>query len=129
MNPRNPVSPGCLWFARFSVMTLPLLVTLVVHLKQTSTWTSPDLLASMGLLGFNYLLFLAMLERKGPVWLGGHLGFGLFLLTAKLFVNTFTILLLIGLQAVRTPVFIPVFFMGYFTLLATSIWSLHRTTL
>jgi hypothetical protein len=99
-----------------------------VNLRLTDQWTSLELYASIGLIAFNYLLAIAMLKRKSPTFLGGALGFGLFLIATKLFVNTFTILLLIGLQAVRTPVFVPLFFAGYFVLLASTIWALHRTS-
>lgn len=120
-------SARSLWFARISVFAVTFGTVFTVHLRLTGNPFSPELQASMAVLLFNYLLFLMMLQRKGPDFLGGHLGFGLLLLTTKLFVNTFTILLLIGLQAVRTPVFIPVFFVGYFVLLGTTIWTLHRT--
>lgn len=128
MSEGTPPSSGRIWFARLSVLLLTVLATFSLHLRLTGKLSSPELFASLGLLAFNYLLFLNMLMRKAPVWLGGFLGFGLFLVTVKLFVNTFTILLLIGLQAVRTPVFVPVFFVGYFVLLGTTIWTLQRTT-
>ncbi len=122
-----PVSKGSLWFARISVFLVTCGATFAFHLRYTGNLFSPELQASGAVLLFNYLLFLMMLLRKGPDFMGGHLGFGLLLLSTKLFVNTFTILLLIGLQAVRTPVFIPVFFVGYFVMLAMTIWTLHRT--
>jgi len=101
---------------------------LTAHLRLTETWSSPELWASGGLLAFNTLLAVAMLRRSAPDFLGGALGYGLFLVSIKLFVNTFTILVFIGLQAMSTAVFVPVFFAGYFVLLVSTIWALHRTT-
>lgn len=121
-------APATLLFAKGLILLLPLATLFTVHLRVTDQLMSPDLTAAAGLVVFNFLLAWLMLDRKSPENLGGALGFGLLLIAAKLFVNTFTILLLIGLQAVRTPVFVPVFFAGYFVLLATTVWVLHRTS-
>lgn len=121
-------APATLLFAKGLILLLPLAALFTVHLRVTDQLLSPDLTAAGGLVVFNFLLAWLMLDRKSPENLGGALGFGLLLIAAKLFVNTFTILLLIGLQAVRTPVFVPVFFAGYFVLLATTVWVLHRTS-
>lgn len=115
------------WLYAGEIALLTLAATLTVHVRITESLWTPEASVSVGLLAYNFLLAVAMLGRKGPDWLGGAMGFGLLLIVAKVFVNTFTILLLIGLQAVRTPVFIPVFFTGYFVLLSSSIWALHRT--
>ena len=121
---RNPFPLGY----ALTILLLTLMTTAVVHLRITHSFWSPELAASIGLLCFNALISLTMLSRKSPALPGGVLTFSLILIGAKLFENTFTILLLIGLQAVRTPVFVPVFFAGYFVLLGVSVWALHRTS-
>jgi len=99
-----------------------------IHYLLTRQWVSVEWGAAIGLLSLNVLFSIGMMSRKGPKLLGGPLGFGLFLIGTKLFVNTLTILLLIGLQAVQTPVFVPVFFVGYFVWLLLTILALHRTS-
>lgn len=81
---------------------------------------------AMGLLGFNGICFAlaAALPRLGDPWNGPAAG--LAWLTGKLFVNTFTIFLFIGLQAGRSSVFVGQFFGGYFWLLTGSVWLLTR---
>ena len=115
-----------LWYS-FEILLLTSATVYSVHLRLTERLVSAELLSAFALLSFNGVLAIGMLLRKGPHWSGGPVGFGLILITAKVFVNTFTILSLIGLQAVRTPVFVPVFFVGYFVLLTTTVWALHRT--
>lgn len=86
----------------------------------------PETGMAAGLLGFNGLCFAfaSAMPRLGDPWNGPAAGLGW--LSGKLFVNTFTIFLFIGLQAGRTPVFVGQFFGGYFWLLAGSVWLLTR---
>ena len=119
-------SARSLWFARISVFAVTFGTVFTVHLRLTGNPFSPELQASMAVLLFNYLLFLMMLQRKGPDFLGGHLGFGLLLLTTKLFVNTFTIFIFIGLHAGRTHVFVWQFIGAYTLLLFGSVLLLAR---
>ena len=76
-----------------------------------------DFAASAGLAGINFALFVGisyLWQRDqgqvqlipGLLWVGG-----------KLFVNTFTLFLLIGLQLVSIRVFVPTFFTLYFVIL------------
>ena len=116
------------WMYAGAVCLLTFASAASVHIRVTHSFMSRELAASIGLLSFNLFLAVIMLERKAPEKLGGALSFGLMLICLKVFVNSFTILLLIGLQAVRTPVFVPVFFAGYFVLLASTVWALHRTS-
>lgn len=92
---------------------------------------NPEVRASLGLLILNFGFFLgfsltgtSVAKRLGP-------SFGLLLVTLKLFVNTFTIFLLIGLQAVRTHVFVPQLMTGYYVLLSGGIlflvWNSKRS--
>lgn len=84
-----------------------------------------DLIAALALLLFNLGMFaLAAHWREqgngefgllpGLLWIGG-----------KLFVNTFTLFLLIGLQAVSIRVFVPLFFIAYPLVLAAGILRLN----
>jgi len=87
-----------------------------------------DLAAAVGLLTVNVAFFMGFSRVKSNFALKMGLSYGLLLLSAKLFVNTFTIFLLIGLQAVRTHVFVPEFFAGYAALLMGGVLFLHRNS-
>jgi|GEM_PF-1141288 len=85
-----------------------------------------DQIVAWGLLGVNFVFFLAirLLPARGGVWTEPVVG--LLWVGLKLFVNTFTIFLFIGLQAVRTHVFVELFFGGYAVLLAGAVLLLNR---
>ena len=123
----KPPTKGDRIFYGCEIFLLTFASTATVYSRLAGTTLSVDLLASTGLLLFNYVIALAILARKEATSLGGPLAFGLILIGTKLFVNTLTLLLLIGLHAVQTPVFVPVFFVGYFVLLGSTVWALHRT--
>jgi len=89
---------------------------------------SRDVLAPLGLVWFNFALLVWMGERQSRSGDDNSLIFGLLWVTAKLFVNTFTIFLFIGLQAVRTHVFVILFFSAYGMLLLGTIAFLHWNT-
>ncbi|MEX2605953.1 MAG: hypothetical protein WD708_01300 [Kiritimatiellia bacterium] len=88
-------------------------------------WVSPELKASSGLLLLNYGLFLIAGEVASSRFSKIGFVFGLLWVAAKLFVNTFTIFLFIGLQAVRTHVFVYQFLAAYTVLLMGGVWYLH----
>ncbi|MCC5846745.1 MAG: hypothetical protein JJU29_01520 [Verrucomicrobia bacterium] len=96
-----------------------------IHYWLDGALTSFELWTALGLLGFNHVMFglAARLQAKTGDAFG--LIYGLLWIMGKLFVNTFTIFLLIGLQAVRSPVFVPVFFITYTAVLAMGILRLH----
>jgi hypothetical protein len=81
---------------------------------------------SLGLITVNMLFFLtaALLPLKGELWNGPITA--LIWITLKLFVNTLTIFLFIGLHAGRTHVFVYGFFGAYFLLLMGSVCLLNR---
>jgi hypothetical protein len=84
-----------------------------------------DLLVALGLLVLNYGFFIGFslvnLPRIRPI--AG--AYALILISLKLFVNTFTIFLFIGLQAVRTHVFVSEFLVAYCVLLMGGVLFLH----
>jgi len=86
----------------------------------------PETVAALVLLTVNALFFVAAaaFPHWGPPW--SHPNLGLAWVMLKLFVNTFTIFLFIGLQAGRTHVFICQFFGAYLVLLPGSILLLSR---
>lgn len=84
-----------------------------------------ELGAVLGLLLVNYGFFVAFSRVNRPRWRSMGVSFGLLLLAVKLFVNTFTIFLFIGLQAVRTHVFVPEFLTAYIVLLTGGVMFLH----
>lgn len=84
-----------------------------------------DLRVTLGLLFLNYGIFMAFFLQSAPLPRKMGPAYGLLLITLKLFVNTFTIFLFIGLQAVRTHVFVPLFFTGYGVLLFGGVLLLH----
>jgi hypothetical protein len=88
-----------------------------------------NLFLALAILGFNLLMFLAaMLFRRHPPAVA-PLVLGLLWISLKLFVNTFTIFLFIGLQAVDPPVFVPVLFAGYIPALFGGVFLLHIMSL
>lgn len=84
--------------------------------------------AAGALLGVNYIFFMAarLLPLRGGVWTEPFVG--LIWVSLKLFVNTFTIFLFIGLHAGRTHVFVVQFFVPYLVLLFGSVGLLNRKT-
>ncbi len=101
-------------------------VVIALSYFQTGKRLGFDSLCALGLLFINWLFFVAAawMPRKGGVW--GSPALGMLLVVTKLFVNTFTIFLFIGLQAVRSAVFVPQFFSAYLLLLAGSVYLLNR---
>lgn len=77
---------------------------------------------------FNGAVFVVWARIQGPVRGVDPLSASLGLLVVKLFVNSFTIFLLIGLQAVETRVFIPAFFAMFAVHLSIGIGFLHFST-
>jgi hypothetical protein len=88
-------------------------------------WGSAELAASSGLLLLNYGLYLVAGGISSGRFAKIGYVFGLLWVAAKLFVNTFTIFLFIGLQAVRTHVFVYQFLAAYTVLLMGGVWYLH----
>ena len=84
-----------------------------------------ELTASLGLLVLNFGFFMGFSRLNSLLARRLGVSFGLLLVTCKLFVNTFTIFLFIGLQAVRTDVFVIQFFAGYSVLLVGGVIFLH----
>lgn len=93
----------------------------------SGAYWSGDVAFALTLLALNQAFF------GVAVWLRDHaspefgLIPGLLWILAKLFVNTFTIFLLIGLQAVRSSVFVPVFFIAYAVVLFSGILRINFT--
>ncbi len=84
-----------------------------------------ELSASVGLLVVNFGFFVGFSRLNSSMARRLGISFGLLLVACKLFVNTFTIFLFIGLQAVRTDVFVCQFFAGYSVLLVGGVIFLH----
>lgn len=84
-----------------------------------------ELSAALGLLLLNYGFYLGFTQAHSPKTQSMGASFGLLLIAAKLFVNTFTIFLFIGLQAVRTHVFVSEFLAAYSVLLLSGVAFLH----
>ena len=106
--------------------TLTTGMVLALAYRLTGRIDSPEVGYALLLLGLNlgFFLLAAWIPRRGGLWETPHAG--LLLMSLKLFVNTFTIFLFIGLQAVRSAVFVPQFFSAYLLLLAGSVYLLNR---
>ena len=115
----------CIWIW-WSLSTLLVCgVAIGVHYTFETEWQSFDLWVAIGLLLFNHAMFglaegLQHISSPETGLIPGFLWIG-----AKLFVNTFTIFLFIGLHAVRSPVFVPVFFIAYAVVLFLGILRIH----
>lgn len=100
-------------------------VAIGVHYLFAADMWSFDLCVALGLLAVNQTFFgvaTRLQTRPSPV---SGMKAGLIWIAAKLFVNTFTIFLLIGLHAVRSSVFVPVFFIAYAVVLFLGILRLN----
>ncbi len=115
------------WWLLSSVLLVGLAIG--IHYRLDGVWESFELWTALALLGFNHLMFGLAVRLQGKTGDAFGLIYGLLWITGKLFVNTFTIFLLIGLQAVRSSVFVPVFFITYAAVLAMGILRLHLISL
>ncbi|MCC5843690.1 MAG: hypothetical protein JJU05_05505 [Verrucomicrobia bacterium] len=99
-----------------------------IHNRIADTPPGRDFAAALALLLFNHGMFALADLGRGPkidelglipglLWIGG-----------KLFVNCFTLFLLIGLQAVDIRVFVSVFFITYPVVLACGVARIHFAT-
>lgn len=98
---------------------------IAVNYALLGEWSSSELKASSGLLLINYGFYLAAASASSKRFGSFGTVFGLLWVSGKLFVNTFTIFLFIGLQAVRTHVFVYQFLAAYTVLLIGGVGYLH----
>ncbi len=100
-------------------------LAIVVHTWIADAPPGRDFAAAAGLLLFNQGMFALADLGRGPKLDALGLIPGLLWIGGKLFVNCFTLFLLIGLQAVDIRVFVSVFFITYPLVLACGIARIH----
>lgn len=100
-------------------------LAIVIHNWISDVPPGRDFGAALGLLLFNQGMFALADLARGPRLDALGLIPGLAWISGKLFVNCFTLFLLIGLQAVDIRVFVSVFFITYPMVLAFGIARIH----
>lgn len=116
---------GLFWFM-FTLCVVGLAI--VIHARLTDDPIGRDFYAALALLLFNQGMFaLADLGRSPEIEALGLIP-GLLWIGGKLFVNCFTLFLLIGLQAVDIRVFVSLFFLTYTLVLMGGVGRLHFAT-
>lgn len=103
-------------------------LAIVIHNWISDVPPGRDFAAALALLLFNHGMFALADLGRGPKMDAMGLIPGLGWIGGKLFVNCFTLFLLIGLQAVDIRVFVSVFFISYPLVLACGIARLHFAT-
>lgn len=100
-------------------------LAIVIHNWISDEPPGRDFAAALGLLLFNQGMFALADLARGPKLDALGLIPGLAWIGAKLFVNCFTLFLLIGLHAVDIRVFVNVFFITYPVVMAFGIARIH----
>jgi hypothetical protein len=100
-------------------------LAIVIHNWISDEPPGRDFAAALGLLLFNQGMFALADLGRGPKMDALGLIPGLAWIGGKLFVNCFTLFLLIGLQAVGIRVFVSVFFITYPLVLIIGIARIH----
>jgi hypothetical protein len=103
-------------------------LAIVIHNRVAGVPRGRDFAAALALLLFNHAMFALADVGRGPKIDALGLIPGLAWIGGKLFVNCFTLFLLIGLQAVDIRVFVSVFFISYPVVLACGIARIHFAT-
>ena len=113
------------WWTLSTLLTAA--VAIGAHYVFAGEWRSFDLWVALGLLLFNQGMFMLAEKMQGGGSPETGLIPGFIWIAGKLFVNTFTIFLFIGLQAVASLVFVPVFFIAYAVVLFSGILRINFT--
>jgi hypothetical protein len=117
---------GWIWVAWAALLVSAVALCLGIGWKLGKGVFPPETLWALLLLLANglFMVFAALFPRLGPPW--NEPNTALLWVAIKLFVNSFTIFLFIGLHAGRTDVFVMQFFGAYLWLLSGSVLLLSR---